>query len=152
MREDGWTDERVKILSILWRDGWSLSALGHKLNVSRNAVSGKLYRMGFLKGEGGTPKPMSAIPRGPRSDKPRTRSDGSPVSTATRQLPTPADAALRSFNDVSGPSYSILDLGFNDCRFPIGDPLESDFAICAAPKYPGSSWCFHHHRIVFPPR
>lgn len=43
-----WTDERVEELKLLWADGYSASQISKKLgNVSRNAVIGKVHRLGL---------------------------------------------------------------------------------------------------------
>ena len=40
-----WTDERIDELSKLWASGYSASAIGRMLGVSKNAVVGKAHRM-----------------------------------------------------------------------------------------------------------
>ena len=42
-----WTDERVDELSKLWASGYSASAIGRMLGVSKNAVVGKTHRLGL---------------------------------------------------------------------------------------------------------
>lgn len=43
-----WTDERVEQLKLLWAEGYSATQIGRKLgNVSRNAVIGKVHRLGL---------------------------------------------------------------------------------------------------------
>ena len=49
MNEAGaWTDERVEQLKKLWSDGLSASQIAAELgNVTRNAVIGKVHRLGL---------------------------------------------------------------------------------------------------------
>ena len=57
-----WTDERVELLSKLWQDGRSASQIAGELGlgVTRNAVIGKVHRLGLA----GRPKPaLAAQPR-----------------------------------------------------------------------------------------
>ena len=43
-----WTDERVELLKKLWTDGLSASQIAAELgNVTRNAVIGKVHRLGL---------------------------------------------------------------------------------------------------------
>ena len=42
-----WSREQIEQLTQLWTDGWSGSQIGHKIGKSRNAVIGKVHRMGF---------------------------------------------------------------------------------------------------------
>ena len=52
-----WTDERVKKLTLLWKNGNSASKIASELGegVSRNAVIGKIHRLGLSeRGSGST--------------------------------------------------------------------------------------------------
>ena len=40
-----WTDERLSQLRTLWDEGLSISQIGEKMGVSRNAIAGKVHRM-----------------------------------------------------------------------------------------------------------
>jgi len=44
-----WTDERLETLKKLWDDRLSISQIGEKLGVSRNAIAGKVHRLGLKK-------------------------------------------------------------------------------------------------------
>jgi DNA-binding NarL/FixJ family response regulator len=44
-----WTDEMSAELSRLWREGLSLTAIGRRLDVSRNSVASKARRLGLPK-------------------------------------------------------------------------------------------------------
>src|SRR3546814_13184766 len=56
-----WTEDRLTDLTRLWTEGLSITQIGLALGVSRNAVVGKVHRMGL-------PKRQSPIVK---SDKPR---------------------------------------------------------------------------------
>ena len=61
-----WTDERVELLKKLWSDGLSASQIAaHMGGVTRNAVIGKVHRLG-LSGRAKT----STAPAQPRPRKP----------------------------------------------------------------------------------
>ena len=45
----GWTEERLEQLTKLWSQGLSITQIGLKLGVTRNAVVGKVHRMGLPK-------------------------------------------------------------------------------------------------------
>jgi GcrA cell cycle regulator len=44
-----WTNERIELLQKLWLEGWSASRIAGELahGISRNAVIGKVYRLGL---------------------------------------------------------------------------------------------------------
>jgi len=44
-----WTPKRVAALIALWNEGLTTSAIGERLNVTKNAVVGKVHRLGLPK-------------------------------------------------------------------------------------------------------
>ena len=66
-----WSEERVELLTKLWAEGLSASQIAARLGgVSRNAVIGKVHRLG-LAGRSGRQYRMSShgLPRGRRPDR-----------------------------------------------------------------------------------
>ena len=62
-----WNDERVELLKKLWAEGLSASQIAGRLgNVTRNAVIGKVHRLG-LSGRATTSRMKSMRPR-PRAN------------------------------------------------------------------------------------
>ena len=69
-----WTDERVELLKKMWSDGQSASQIAKELGgVTRNAVIGKVHRLGLSNRTGGAP-----------TDKPegKPKAEAAPVSQA----------------------------------------------------------------------
>jgi GcrA cell cycle regulator len=56
-----WNDERIKDLIALWNEGLSTSEIGNRLGVTKNAVIGKVHRLGL-------PKRQSPIQRKPKAE------------------------------------------------------------------------------------
>ena len=44
-----WTPTRVSVLIALWEEGLSTSEIGNRLSVTKNAVIGKVHRLGLTK-------------------------------------------------------------------------------------------------------
>ena len=61
-----WTEERLEQLKKLWGQGLSITQIGLKLGVTRNAVVGKVHRMGL-------PKRQSPIVRSDKPFEPKRR-------------------------------------------------------------------------------
>jgi len=57
-----WTPERIEILTKLWNEGIATSEIGRRLDVTKNAVVGKVHRLGL-------PKRQSPIQRKPAKKK-----------------------------------------------------------------------------------
>ena len=86
-----WTDERVELLKKMWGEGQSASQIAKELGgVTRNAVIGKVHRLGLSNRAGSGAAPATAKP-GPR-DKPEPVAVDTPVETATPE-PEPGPAA-----------------------------------------------------------
>ena len=43
----------------------------------------------------------------------------------------------------------LLDLGWRDCRWPLGELLERPKFFCGHPVKQGSAWCEAHHRRAY---
>lgn len=64
--ETEWTDALIARLSSLWGDGHTAAEIGRRLHISKNAVVGKVHRLGFPKRQSpiirtGSPKPAATI-------------------------------------------------------------------------------------------
>ena len=96
-----WTDERVELLKKLWTDGLSASQIAAELgNVTRNAVIGKVHRLG-LSGRAQGRQACRLGRSDPRSQgHPRAQRSGShPAAGAQQQRgdrPDPAAARDRA--------------------------------------------------------
>lgn len=63
-----WTDERVELLKKMWSEGQSASQIAKELGgVTRNAVIGKVHRLGLSNRAGATPAPAEAKPVEPKT-------------------------------------------------------------------------------------
>ncbi|TQD35826.1 GcrA family cell cycle regulator [Rhodobacter capsulatus] len=69
-----WTDERVELLKKMWTEGQSASQIAKELGgVTRNAVIGKVHRLGLsnrVEGAPAAPAPVAAAPVKPATPEP----------------------------------------------------------------------------------
>ncbi len=95
-----WTDERVETLKKMWAEGQSASQIAKELGgVTRNAVIGKVHRLGLSNRVGGDeaasdapaarPEPAAATPARPAAPQPAA----APAAAAARPAPQPTAAA-----------------------------------------------------------
>ena len=132
------TDERKQELRALLDTKLSYSEIGHQFGVSRHAVAGMVYRLGWS-------KPRKEA----RAEQARKQKSKKFAKPKPSELPPPIGAAARSFNDVSGPAYGVVELYRGACRWPISNPDERDFCFCAAPQYLWYSYCVEHCRASY---
>jgi GcrA cell cycle regulator len=117
-----WTDERVETLKRMWGEGQSASQIAKELGgVTRNAVIGKVHRLGLSNRAGGkddedegTPA-QAAAPAASSRPEPAPR----PEPEAPRaEAPRPAPAA-----PVSAPATNVMPLPLRKAIVPAGQPL-----------------------------
>ncbi|HVI33763.1 GcrA family cell cycle regulator [Phenylobacterium sp.] len=120
MRDLRWTGDRVTALRTLWAEGRSAAEIARSLGgVTRNAVLGKVWRLGLCGGRS-HPPPKPARPR-----------PGPPRRTA-RARPSARAGVPSAPGPEVGPGLvaRLLDLGPRQCRWPMGDPRSPGFAFC----------------------
>lgn len=146
-----WTDEKVATLRKLWLEGLSAREVAGQLGggVTRNAVIGKVHRLG-LSGAGGA----QAQPRRPRPKRP-ARPARARIARPSPWPPTPAaPRAARPAPEIpEGPGLitDMLALSRHVCRWPIGDPKAAGFSFCGRSVGEDGPYCAGHHRRAHQP-
>lgn len=133
-----WTDARVGELRRLWREGLSATEIALRLpGATRNAVLGKLHRMGLLGGRRVTGRQPTRAPA--RSQRARNSVRQPP---RRRRMPGP--------EPLEGLVARLEALGPHACRWPIGDPRTPGFRFCGRPAGPRSYCPVHMARAIRP--
>jgi GcrA cell cycle regulator len=157
-----WTDERVELLKKLWQDGLSASQIANELgSVTRNAVIGKVHRLGL---SGRAKSTATSVQRQRKAvAKPATKTllfHGSRggaalapiVMTVAQEDVAPQIAPVAAVVVIPMTRrVSIMELREGVCRWPLGDPLQADFAFCGNECGGGATYCVHHASIAFQP-
>jgi GcrA cell cycle regulator len=96
-----WNDERVELLKKMWSEGQSASQIAKELgNVTRNAVIGKVHRLGLSNRAGAVPvKPAEKVEAAPARPAPKAveavapapepRAEKAPAQQQAAQPPVP---------------------------------------------------------------
>lgn len=141
----GWTPERVEIAAARWREGWSATQISKVLGLSRNAVMGKIHRLGLSArdqpSEPGKRHPK-ANPLTPRPKDKKRRPKLTVVATAPEErinrqrvwLPLPDTSPV-----------ALLDLKSGQCRWPVETLDRAEAAFCGCPT--SGTYCAPHHRL-----
>jgi GcrA cell cycle regulator len=115
-----WTDERVETLKRMWGEGQSASQIAKELGgVTRNAVIGKVHRLGLSNRAGGKDDEdeatTAASPQASRPEPAAVRPEPAPRSeTARPAAPPPAAQA---------PASNVTQLPVRKAIIPAGQPL-----------------------------
>ena len=140
-----WNDERTAALKQMWLEGMSASQVARQLGgVSRNAVIGKVHRLGLNSREvPSRPRSLGGRPAGPARAR-TTVVQARRVTPTSTPRPAPVRAPIRVFDPDVGPTASLLTLSPEGCRWPIGDPAEADFGFCGRERGGSGSYCEGH--------
>lgn len=171
----GWTEERVDLLKRLWMEGLSASQIAAELGegITRNAVIGKVHRLKLS----GRAKPASSAARARSTPRPARRPGGGMSSPSRPSLgsmsrgrtigpaPIMGATALKLSEQAAPETYqppqqaeleipvdkrlSLLQLSEQTCKWPIGDPLSSDFYFCGGHALEGKPYCEFHSRRAY---
>ena len=135
-----WTDERVDQLKSLWTEGLSASQIARALGgVTRNAVIGKVHRLGLA----GRAAPS-------RIERPRLPS--APRLNIRMHAPEPVVVEEDPIVMEDGNFATVLTINNAMCRWPIGDPSENEFHFCGRKPKTGSPYCEAHARKAYQPQ
>jgi GcrA cell cycle regulator len=133
-----WTTERVDQLRRYVEAGFSCGQIAGEIGLSRNAVIGKIHRLGLWRGTAHTPR-VRARPR-PAVFSQRRALAAAYASASTAGTAAAVDSAKRC---------SLLDLTEGQCRWPISDPGAKDFCFCGNDAVGGLSYCVGHARLAY---
>ena len=176
-----WTDERVELLKKMWGEGQSASQIAKELGgVTRNAVIGKVHRLGLSNRATTAAKPEAKTKPAAKSETKAKQAAGKPVETATKAeteaAPKPIPARKQiipagqplppqpSANEISpealakvsaiekkAKKLSLMELTERTCKWPVGDPATEDFWFCGLPVQQGKPYCEAHVGVAFQP-
>src|SRR5262245_10870139 len=112
-----WTEAQVERLKYLWAQGRSGQQIADDLHTTRNAVLGKVFRLGLPLRKPPAPRPY------PKQRKPRIMPLPKPANDQPGKphLPPEPPRAPR-MREVK-----LIDLEEWHCRWPIGNPHDKDF-------------------------
>lgn len=150
--EVGWTEERVELLKKLWMGGFSARQVAGELGdgVTRNAVIGKVHRLKISR----RAKPANTAPRV------RTAPRRARRSKYGRHAQAAFDGAMLKMEEDVAPEVQelfipleerigLLELSETTCKWPIGDPLNTDFYFCGQHSEDGKPYCEFHSRRAY---
>ncbi len=156
-----WTDDRVARLSKLWADGLSASQIAADLGgVTRNAVIGKVHRLG-LSGRvkpagksGGAARRKPTSTRKPGGARTTTRPNPRDSGTAGTKTQRHDDVLLKEPVSLEAPTsrkITLMQLTETTCKWPTGDPTMPGFSFCGHNSQDDKPYCEFHSKLAFQP-
>ncbi|MCR4917559.1 MAG: hypothetical protein K5912_01280 [Alphaproteobacteria bacterium] len=169
-----WDSNILKKLKSLMGKGLSTAEIGKRLGISKNAVVGKLHRLGWNVKAAASEKP--AVPakkttKAAADKKTTTKASVAKKTTVKKNVAKAAPAKKTQPKEktptpkktiVSGVKKStnihqrivqhaleMMDLKPGQCRWPIGDPDSEDFHFCGKQVFVGKPYCYEHCKQAY---
>ncbi len=174
-----WTDERVEVLKKMWGEGQSASQIAKELGgVTRNAVIGKVHRLGLSNRTGGASSTKAPVKEKPAKVAPKAAPIAPQETTTAAPEPAKKPVPIRraiipagqplppqpSANEISpealasvrevekkAKKISLMELTERTCKWPIGDPATDEFWFCGLAVKTGKPYCEAHVGVAFQP-
>lgn len=161
--QSSWTDDKIKQLINLHKEGYSCSQIGALIGVTRNAAIGKLTRLGFGKPRQQLTEEQRQLRLIARREKDAQRKRYNPRRKPILRICPSNGAAksLRIFETTTGDTLpmrcaaveplnvSLMDLTGGMCRFPDGEGASITF--CGHRVRKDAPYCPDHCAIAFVP-
>jgi GcrA cell cycle regulator len=159
-----WSSERIELMQRCFQAGLSCSQIAHEIGVSRNAVIGKMHRLGLSR-----PKNLASTKdlvasqvahrhaaklAHPKAGSWRHKRAPPTISAQHEMLEAAFPASPPRVEDVpihNGSGCTLLELGQEKCRWPISSPDAADFCFCGNEPVKGLPYCPGHARIAYRP-
>lgn len=171
-----WDSSILKKLKALTGKGLSTSEIGKRLGISKNAVVGKLHRLGWNVKAGGASGEETKSKSATKSTASKSASVKKTAAkkvekvtvkkaagvggkkTATTTIKTATEEKKKSTGAKKGTNVhqrivqhalEMMDLKPGQCRWPIGDPDSDDFHFCGKQAFSGKPYCYEHCRQAY---
>jgi len=146
-----WNPERVEQLRNFVGAGLTCSQIAAEIGVTRNAVIGKIHRLGLGPGR---PAAAPGRPCPPRLRRRPLSPQRQFLQLVSTQTPRTADgSAVEAIAVESAQRCSLLELAQGKCRWPVADDARgsgaADFVFCGNEAVAGFSYCAGHARIAY---
>lgn len=153
-----WTDMRLKILDGHIETRMTATEIAAAMStpeapVSRNSVLSVVHRTNrkLHNSHGAGAHTPSMQPANEDRRMTQTIRKKARTLAILAQEPTPIVPYKSSDEPPSDTPVSLLELTDATCKFPIGDPMDSDFHFCGKLSIETTPYCLRHCRISYQP-
>jgi GcrA cell cycle regulator len=171
MANADWTPSILSKMKAYLAKGMSTAEIGAKIGMSKNAVVGKLNRLGWNAKSQNSPMPKAKSPK-PKAQSPKpvgkikkavsrqlaekTKKPAAPVKKVPA-IKTPVKKAsgkpdtktLAAHQRIIQHSLEMANMRPDQCRWPIGDPDSAGFHFCGEKVFAGKPYCYEHCRQAY---
>ncbi len=146
MAENIWTNTVLKKLKALVDKGLPTSVIGEKLGISKNAVVGKLNRLGWNAKANSAAAAAAAAKKIPAKKVVSVAKNAKPTAPASKST---SAKTLSAHQRIIQHSLNMASLKPDQCRWPIGNPDSERFHFCGEPVFSGKPYCYEHCKQAY---
>ena len=152
-----WTKERSKIAARMWQGGNSATDIAKYIGngISKNAVIGKMHRMGIERGKDTPPETLEKLAEAEIKKLEAHKNSAGNRARRRPQLCKPLAANERPIQTRTTPEAAAPqrrrspgETPFKTCQWPFGDPKLPGFHFCGAPVF-YKSYCKAHNDMAY---
>ncbi len=132
-----WSNQKINKLMKLKAQGMSLTDIGKRFGITRNAVGGKLDRIKH--------------PDRKHRNKPRKTGQRREKVIAYKKPPHNEELPVTPIKPPPNGSLPLQFGSHKECRYPFGDIQDKDLRFCLESVQRGSSYCPEHHTLCHAP-
>jgi GcrA cell cycle regulator len=137
-----WTTERLEQLKSCISAGLSCSQIAAEIGVTRNAVIGKMNRLGLS-------RPKVVVARAPERKRDAWRPRPLTQHQILMDIPEESWSPAEVIPIHGGHGCSLLELSPGKCRWPINEPGSESFCFCGNRQVEGLPYCVGHARRAY---
>ena len=159
-----WTDKKIERLKKLWEKGLSTAEIGKKLDFSKNAIVGKVHRLGLSNRTSPIKTSSQTVKKEVKNSvetkvknvvKKTTKSlETSPKSQKKENLQIQKNESVKVSkvslkNKKASAGLSLLELTSDLCCWPIDDINSENFHFCGKKVFKNKPYCLEHCAIAY---
>ncbi|MBR1544872.1 MAG: hypothetical protein IJ638_02940 [Alphaproteobacteria bacterium] len=164
-----WTDKKIEKLKALWEKGVPTAEIGKRLDFSKNAIVGKVHRLGLSnrnspiktssinigKVKKSTPKPEEQVSKSVKSTKvtePKKTQENVEVKekiqqkTESQKSQNPQPSKVKK---VAVEGVTLSELTSDRCCWPIDDVNSDNFHFCGRKVFKNKPYCLEHCAMAY---
>jgi len=144
-----WSTDRIEQLRRCFDAGLTCSQIAREIGVTRNAVIGKMNRMGLSRPRDVLSAQMRRAAKLARAKPERNWRRLTIIAQRKMLRDAYPIAEPEEIPIYNGRGCTLLELKQGQCRWPINEPGAENFCFCGNEAFQGFSYCAGHARLAY---